>query len=92
MSRPQSRGFQGSIVQNTRLDGLNVVGTTAIAAENLGGIEVLNGLAGSLYGPQTPAGVFNYVLKRPTARGLVQRGATSSTRPGSSTTPRTGCC
>jgi iron complex outermembrane receptor protein len=27
---------------------------------------VLNGLAGSLYGPATPAGVFNNVLKRPT--------------------------
>jgi iron complex outermembrane receptor protein len=66
VSRPQSRGFQGSVVQNTRLDGLNVVGTTAIPAENLSGIQVLNGLAGALYGPETPAGVFNYVLKRPT--------------------------
>jgi iron complex outermembrane recepter protein len=66
VSRPQSRGFQGSVVQNTRLDGLNVIGTTAKPAEDLSEIQVLNGLAGSLYGPQTPAGVFNYVLKRPT--------------------------
>jgi iron complex outermembrane recepter protein len=66
VSRPQSRGFQGTIVQNTRLDGLSVIGTTAIPAENLSGIQVLNGLAGSLYGPATPAGVFNYILKRPT--------------------------
>jgi iron complex outermembrane receptor protein len=66
VSRPQSRGFQGTIVQNTRLDGLSVVGTTAIPTENLSGIQVLNGLAGSLYGPATPAGVFNYTLKRPT--------------------------
>jgi iron complex outermembrane recepter protein len=66
VSRPQSRGFQGSIVQTTRLDGLSVVGTTAIAAENLSGIQVLNGLAGSLYGPAPPAGVFEYTLKRPT--------------------------
>ncbi|MDH7637770.1 TonB-dependent receptor [Sphingomonas oryzagri] len=66
VSRPQSRGFQGSIVQDTRLDGLNVVGTTAIPAENLAGIQVLNGLSGALYGPQSPAGVFNYELKRPT--------------------------
>jgi iron complex outermembrane receptor protein len=66
VSRPQSRGFQGSVVQNTRIDGLNAIGTTAIPAENLAGIQVLNGLAGSLYGPETPAGVFNYVLKRPT--------------------------
>lgn len=66
VSRPQARGFQGSIVQATRLDGLNIIGTTAIPAENLSGIEVLNGLAGSLYGPATPAGVFNFTLKRPT--------------------------
>jgi iron complex outermembrane receptor protein len=66
VSRPQSRGFQGTVVQNTRLDGMSIIGTTAIPAENLAGIQVLNGLAGSLYGPATPAGVFNYVLKRPT--------------------------
>ena len=66
VSRPQSRGFQGSVVQTTRLDGLSVVGTTAIPAENLSSIQVLNGLAGSLYGPAPPAGVFNYTLKRPT--------------------------
>jgi iron complex outermembrane receptor protein len=66
VSRPQSRGFQGGIATNTRLDGLNIVGTTAIPTENLAGIEVLNGLAGALYGPETPAGVFNYILKRPT--------------------------
>jgi iron complex outermembrane receptor protein len=72
VSRPQSRGFQGTVVQNTRLDGLNVIGTTAIPAENLGGIQVLNGMAGSLYGPETPAGVFNYLLKRPTAEPLLR--------------------
>ena len=66
VARPQSRGFQGSVVQATRLDGLNIIGTTAIPSENLSSIQVLNGLAGSLYGPATPAGVFNYVLKRPT--------------------------
>ncbi|WP_161788597.1 TonB-dependent receptor [Burkholderia paludis] len=70
VSRPQSRGFQGSIVQNTRLDGFNVIGTTAIPAENLQDIQVLNGMAGSLYGPQTPAGTFNYVSKRPTDQPL----------------------
>lgn len=70
VSRPQSRGFQSSIVQDTRLDGLNIVGTTAIPSENLAGIQVLNGLAGALYGPQSPAGVFDYQLKRPTATPL----------------------
>ena len=32
--------------------------------------SVLNGLAGALYGPSNPAGTFNYVLKRPTAKNL----------------------
>lgn len=72
VSRPQSRGFVGTIDQNTRIDGMNVIGTTAIPAENLSGIEVLNGMAGSLYGPETPAGVFNYILKRPTREPLAR--------------------
>ena len=72
VSRPQSRGFQGSITENTRLDGLNIIGTTAIPTENLENIQVLNGLAGALYGPETPAGVFNYVLKRPTDTPLAR--------------------
>lgn len=72
VSRPQSRGFVSSVFQNTRMDGLSIIGTTAIAAEDLGSIQVLNGLAGSLYGPETPAGVFNYVLKRPTAQPLAR--------------------
>lgn len=72
VSRPASRGFVGTVTQNTRLDGLSVIGTTAIPAENLGGIQVLNGMAGSLYGPETPAGVFNYVLKRPPQTRLLR--------------------
>ena len=70
ISRPQSRGFQSSIAENTRMDGLNVIGTTAIPVENLQSIQVLNGPAGALFGPETPAGVFNYVLKRPTEQPL----------------------
>jgi iron complex outermembrane receptor protein len=62
VSRPQALSFQSSIAQNTRLDGLNIVGTTAIPTENLSGIEVLNGLGGALYGPESPSGVFNYML------------------------------
>lgn len=72
VSRPQTRGFVSTVDQNTRIDGMNVIGTTAIPAENLAGIQVLNGLAGSLYGPETPAGVFNYVLKRPTREPLAR--------------------
>jgi iron complex outermembrane receptor protein len=72
VSRPQSRGFQGSIVQDTRVDGLNSIGTTAMASEGLSGIQVLNGLAGALYGPAPPAGVFNFQLKRPTDQFLAR--------------------
>jgi len=65
-ARPQSRGMQGSVVQNTRLDGLNVVSTTDYPAEQFQDVQVLNGLAGSLYGPANPAGTFNFISKRPT--------------------------
>jgi iron complex outermembrane receptor protein len=72
VSRPQARGFQGSVAQNTRMDGLSIVGTSATAAEMLDSVEVLNGLSGALYGPATPAGEFNYQLKRPTDRPMAQ--------------------
>ena len=71
VSRPQARGFQGSVAQNTRIDGLSIVGTSATAAEMLDSVEVMNGLAGALYGPATPAGVFNYQLKRPTEHTML---------------------
>ena len=35
VGRPQSRGMQGSVVANSRLDGLNVVSTTAFPVEML---------------------------------------------------------
>lgn len=63
-ARPQTRGVQGSVVQNSMIDGLNVVSTTDYAAEQFDHIEVLNGLSGSLYGPGNPAGLFNFVSKR----------------------------
>src|ERR1700744_3617703 len=71
VSRPQSRGFQGSVAQTTRMDGLSIVGTSALPAEALESIQVLNGLAGALYGPAAPAGVFDYRLKRPTDKPLL---------------------
>ncbi|ATJ89669.1 TonB-dependent receptor [Acetobacter senegalensis] len=67
-SRPQSRGFESDVVANSRLDGLNVVSTTPYPAEWVDNLQVLNGLAGAMYGPQNPAGVFEYTLKRPTDR------------------------
>jgi iron complex outermembrane receptor protein len=68
--RPQSRGLQAGVVQNTRIDGLNIAATTDYAIEQFERIEVLNGLAGALYGPASPAGTFNYVFKRPTEQAL----------------------
>jgi len=53
-------------VQNTRVDGLNIIGTTAYPAEEIDNVQVLTGLAGSIYGPAAPAGVFDYTFKRPT--------------------------
>ena len=68
--RPQSRGLQAGVVQNTRIDGLNIAATTDYAIEQFDRIEVLNGLGGAFYGPANPAGTFNYVFKRPTERSL----------------------
>lgn len=65
-ARPQSRGIQGSVVQNSRIDGLNAVSTTDYPLEEFDRIEVMNGLAGALYGPANPAGTFNFIQNRPT--------------------------
>jgi iron complex outermembrane recepter protein len=65
--RPQTRGLQAGVVQNTFIDGMNIAATTDYPVEQFDRIEVLNGLAGALFGPASPAGTFNYVLKRPTA-------------------------
>ena len=64
--RPLTRGMAGEVVSNSRMDGLNVIDTTAYPVEMLQNVSVLNGLAGSLYGPTAPSGVFDYSLKRPT--------------------------
>ena len=66
IGRPQTRGFEGTISENNRMDGLNVTMTTAYPMEQFERIEILNGLGGFLYGPSSPSGVFNLVLKRPT--------------------------
>lgn len=64
--RPQTRGLQAGVVQNTHIDGLNIAATTDYPIEQFDRVEVLNGLAGAVFGPANPAGTFNYVLKRPT--------------------------
>jgi iron complex outermembrane receptor protein len=64
--RPQTRGLQAGVVQNTHIDGLNIAATTDYPVEEFDRVEVLNGLAGAVFGPANPAGTFNFVLKRPT--------------------------
>lgn len=70
VGRPQSRGMQGNVVSNSRLDGLNIVSTTAFPVEMLERLDVLNSLTGALYGPASPAGQFNFIAKRPTEETL----------------------
>ena len=65
VGRPQTRGFQGSVVGNVLWDGFYSVSTTAIPMYMFEGLQIQNGLAGSLYGGQDPAGIFNYTRKRP---------------------------
>jgi iron complex outermembrane receptor protein len=68
--RPETRGMQGSNMQNTRMDGMGIVVTGANSLETLQQIEVLNGLGAALYGPANPSGMFNFVPKRPTEQPL----------------------
>ena len=64
--RPESRGMQGTNMQNDRKDGMGFAVTTPSALEEYEQLEVLNGLGGPMYGPTQPSGVFNFVTKRPT--------------------------
>jgi iron complex outermembrane receptor protein len=64
--RPETRGMQGSNMQNARMDGMGIVVTGANSVETLQQIEVLSGVGGALYGPANPSGMFNFVPKRPT--------------------------
>lgn len=66
VGRPQTRGMQGDPVANSRVDGFNAVATTAQPMEMFERLEVINGLTGALYGPASPGGNFNFILKRPT--------------------------
>ena len=70
--RPESRGFQGTNMQNDRKDGMGLAVTTPSAMEEYEQIEVINGLAGPMYGPTNPSGIFNFVTKRPTDEPLRQ--------------------
>ncbi len=70
--RPETRGMQGSNMQNDRKDGMGIAVTTPSALEEYEQVEVLNGLGGPLYGPANPSGMFNFVTKRPTDQPLAE--------------------
>jgi iron complex outermembrane receptor protein len=70
--RPETRGMQGSNMQNARMDGMGIVVTGANSMEMLQQIEVLNGVGAAVYGPANPSGMFNFVPKRPTDSPLRQ--------------------
>lgn len=74
VGRPQTRGFQGDIVQNTRMDGMSVFAVVPYPMDQLAGVEILSGLSGGLFGPAAPAGTFNFILKRPTEDPLREIG------------------
>lgn len=64
--RPQSRGFEGGVIENMHEDGFNIVATTPIPMEMYDHMEIINGLTGPQYGAANPAGDFDYYTKRPT--------------------------
>jgi iron complex outermembrane receptor protein len=64
--RPESRGLQGTNMQNDRKDGMGIAVTTPSALEEYEQLEVFTGLGGALFGPTNPSGIFNFVTKRPT--------------------------
>jgi iron complex outermembrane receptor protein len=68
--RPETRGMQGSNMQNDMKDGMGIAVTTPSALEEYEQIEVVNGLGGPLFGPANPSGMFNFVTKRPTDERL----------------------
>jgi iron complex outermembrane receptor protein len=64
--RPSTRGIQGSIAPNTRMDGMAIAITGTNPMEQYEGLQVENGLGAALYGPANPSGMFDFVLKQPT--------------------------
>jgi iron complex outermembrane recepter protein len=64
--RPETRGMQGSNMQNDRKDGMGIAVTTPSALEEYEQVEALTGVGGALYGPANPSGMFNFDTKRPT--------------------------
>lgn len=70
--RPATRGMQGSNYQNTRMDGMTIFATGANAMEPVQQLEVFTGSPAAEFGPANPAGMFNFVSKRPTAQRMAK--------------------
>ncbi len=64
--RPETRGMQGTNMQGDRMDGMGFAVTVPFALEEYKQIEVVSGVAASMYGPSNPSGTFNFVTKSPT--------------------------
>ncbi len=70
--RPATRGMMGSNFQNSRMDGMTMFITGGNPVELYQQIEVLSGPSSAIYGPANPAGMFNFVSKRPTGETFQQ--------------------
>lgn len=66
-SQLKVRGFDLDGRFNLRRDGLPISGETALSLANKSGIEVLKGSSGMQAGTSSPAGLVNFVVKRPLA-------------------------
>ncbi|HEY0954495.1 MAG TPA: TonB-dependent siderophore receptor [Roseateles sp.] len=66
-SQLKIRGFDLDNRFNLRRDGLPISGETALSLVNKSGIEVLKGSSGMQAGTSSPAGLVNFVVKRPLA-------------------------
>ncbi|MFG6468931.1 TonB-dependent siderophore receptor [Roseateles sp. BYS87W] len=61
------RGFELDNRFNLRRDGLPISGETALSLANKAAVEVLKGATGMQAGTSAPAGLVNFVVKRPLA-------------------------
>ncbi len=66
-SQLKVRGFDLDNRFNLRRDGLPISGETALSLANKASIEVLKGSSGMQAGTSSPAGLVNFVVKRPLA-------------------------
>ncbi|MGQ3053702.1 MAG: TonB-dependent siderophore receptor [Roseateles sp.] len=64
-SQLKIRGFDLDNRFNLRRDGLPITGETALSLVNKSGIELLKGSSGMQAGTSSPAGIVNFVVKRP---------------------------